>query len=111
MRPILEAKRLFAERGLNFEEQLGWYLLNGLVVSDDEHFMMAKPINHLRGDDEWNVEDATGWYCHVAVGSGGLTWFLNHVPYRLPYVCFRRLKDPSNKLKCYNTSTFERLAR
>lgn len=105
----MEAKKLFSEAGLNFEEQLGWYLTRGFVVSREDRFLMAKPIRSWVGDDDWEAPDADTWYVHMCVGRGALEWALMQAPYRLPKIAFRRLKDPANRLKCYNTDAFERL--
>ena len=102
---------MFEERGLNFEQQLGWYLMNGIVVCRPDRFLMVKPIRSWVGDDDWNAPDADTWYCHVAVGEGALKWFLSQVPYQLPKVAWRRVKDPSNRLRCYNTNDFQRLCK
>ncbi len=110
MTAIQEAKQMFEARGLNFEEQLGWYLMNGVVVSLPDRFLMAKPIRSWVGDDDWNHPDADCWYCHVAVGKNCLEWFLMQAPYRLPKLAWRRVKDNANRLRCYNTSDFERFA-
>lgn len=109
MKAINEAKTMFALKGFNFEQHLAWYLQSGIVISRDDRFLMAKKINHARGDDEWNPEDADAWYVHCAVGKGSLEWFLLQAPVRLPYLCWRRIKQGENRLKCYRTETFERL--
>jgi hypothetical protein len=91
MKPIYEAKKMFLERGLNFEEQLSWYLTNGVVLSLEDRFLMAKPIE-------------------LAVGNDCLKWFFDQAPYRLPYIGWRRNKDGNNRFRVYNASTFERFA-
>lgn len=110
MSAIQEAKAMFEAKGLNFEQQLAWYLTNGLVVCQHDRFLMAKAIRSEVGDDDWNHPDADCWYVNCAVGKGCLEWFLMQAPHRLPKIAFRRLRDPANKLKCYNTSDFERFA-
>lgn len=111
MTAIQEAKKLYEERGIRFEDRLGAYLANGgVVVSTPERFLMARMINSERGDADWNPEDADCWYCECAVGRGGVEWFLLQAPIRMPKIAFRRFKDKQERLKCYNTSTFERYA-
>ena len=111
MNAISEAKALYMIRGLNFEERLGWYLMNGLVIVQPERFLMAKPIRSSVGDDDWNAPDADTWYVECAVGKGALEWFLCQAPYRLPKLAWRRVKDKENRLKFYDTATFERLVQ
>jgi hypothetical protein len=107
---IVAARSLFNEHGQDFEQQLGWYLTRGVVVSTPDRFIMAKPIRADRGDDEWGVKDADAWYVHVAVGDGALRWFLSQAPFALPKLAWRRVKDPANRLRVYPTSSFARHA-
>lgn len=110
MHAIHEAKQMFVERGLNFEQRLCWYLENGLVVVRPDRFLMAKPIRSWVGDDDWNAPDADCWYVDCAVGKGSLEWFLLQAPYRLPKLAWRRTKAKDNVLKYYPTDKFERLS-
>lgn len=110
MNAILQAKRLYAEQGRNFEERLGWYLMHGLVVSREDRFLMAKPINSKVGEADWCPETPDTWYVEMAVGKGALEWFLLQAPYRLPKLAFRRIKKPNAPLKFYSTDQFERLS-
>lgn len=108
MNAILEARKLYAEHGLDFERDLGFYLTNGVVVSRPDRFIMAKPIVSKDGDDSWNDEKADCWYVHCAVGRGALEWFLMQAPFRLPFIAWRRFKNKNNPLKIFSTSKFER---
>ena len=110
MHAILEAKDLYRRYSLNFERDLGFYLMNGLVIARPDRFMMAKPIVADIGDECWNPISPDCWYVHCAVGKGAVSWFLSQAPFRLPKIAFRRFKDGHNKMKIYNTDTFERLA-
>ena len=109
MSALLAARSLFENHGQNFEEQLGWYLGRGVVISLPDRFIMAKPINASRGDDEWDVRDADAWYVHVAVGANCLGWFMRQAPFRLPLLAWRRRKDPKNRLRVYPSARFSSL--
>lgn len=110
MNAIMEAKALYAQHGLDFERDLGFYLTNGLVVSRPDRFLMAKLIVKEEGDDCWNPEKPDSWYVHVAVGKGALEWFLLQAPIRMPYLSWRRFKNGKNDLRTYRTEQFERFA-
>lgn len=110
MAPINQAKAMFARHGCNFEQQLAWYLGHGTVISNAETFMMAKPINSERGDDEWNVGDADAWYVHCLVGRLKPEALCEMAGYSLPKLCFRRWKAKGNPLKCYDWAAFVRHA-
>ncbi len=102
---------MFKRAGLNtFERDLCWYLEHGLVISRPDRFIMAKLIDSTKGDDDWHPAKPDCWYVHAAVGRGCLEWFLKQSPIRMPKIAFRRLKDGANRLRFYNTNTFERFA-
>lgn len=113
MNAILEAKAMYERHGMkHFEQDLQYYLVNGVVISRPDRFLMAKVINSTRlDDDEWNPPDADTWYVHCAVGRGALEWFLKQAPIRLPKLAWRRFKNGANRLRCYNTDAFERFAQ
>jgi hypothetical protein len=111
MNAVFAAKQMFLENGLNFEEQLGWYLANGLVVSSRDKFLMAKPIVASQGDDCWNPASPDCWYVHCAVGAGKLKMMLDCAPYPLPKLGWRRVKDGNNALRVYNWNNFKRLVK
>jgi len=111
MNAIVEAKKMFVEKNLNFEEQLSWYLLHGVVISQPYQFLMAKPIRAGVGDDDWFPDKPDCWYIHCAVGKNSFQWFLSQAPYNLPKLAWRRVKDGENRLRVYNTNTFQRIAK
>lgn len=110
MAPIEKARLMFREHGLNFEQQLAWYLGWGTVIKTDSVFLMAKPINSVRGDNEWDVKDADAWYVHCLVGRLKPAELSKSVGYSLPKLCFRRWKAKGNPLKCYDWAAFVRHA-
>ena len=112
MNAIQEAKSLYIKHGLSFERDLCHYLEHGVVISRPDRFLMGKAVREADGanaDDQWNVKKPDTWYIHCAIGKGFLEWFLMNAPERLPKIAFRRWKQKENKLRFYNTSTFERL--
>ena len=110
MNAIQEAKELYKKHNLSFERDLCFYLQHGVVISRPDRFLMAKLINSSLGnDDQWNPLNPDCWLVQCAVGRGSLEWFLLQAPLRMPKSAFRRYKDRQNKLKVYNTNTFERL--
>jgi hypothetical protein len=107
--PIIKAKALFSGFGLNFEEQLGWYLANAYVISSPNTFMMLKPIEERVGDDQWMADNPDCWYVHCAVGNLGSIF--SHAPFVLPRVAFRRWKAKGNPLRVYDWASLERFNR
>lgn len=111
MNAVFSAKKMFLEKGLNFEEQVGWYLCHGFLINRPDCFLMAKPINAERGDGEWDVRDADCWYVHCLVGKLNLEQLISYGGYTLPKVAWRRMKDKNNALRVYNWRNFKRLAK
>jgi hypothetical protein len=111
MSAVFQAKKMFLDKGINFEEQLCWYLENGVVLSFKDRFIMAKPIVAKDGDDSWNPKSPDCWYIHCAVGSNCLSWFLEQAPFKLPKLAWKRIKSKDNALRVYNSSTFERFVK
>lgn len=108
MRAINEAKKLAYEMGVAFEYELAMHLQYGVVVSTDDKFGMARPISR-DNPDEWASVYTDCWLVTCVVGRGCLPWFFEVLPYPLKWYAWRRHSDPSNRLRCYNASTVERL--
>jgi hypothetical protein len=111
MHALFTAKAMYEARGLNFEQDLGYYLTNGIVISQPDRFIMAKPIRKEVGEKDWHPEHADSWYVHFAVGKDCLRWFLKQAPYRLPFLAWSRNKGDEAKLRIYPTARFERIAK
>lgn len=109
MKAVNEAYLMFAQRGLDFCQQLAWFMEHGVVVCAGDRFIMAKPIDSSKGDDEWDSESPDCWYVHCAVGRDCLKWFVGQAPFHLPKVAWRRSKDRDNKLKVYSLERLNRL--
>jgi hypothetical protein len=111
MKPIHEAKKMFTEIGLNFEEELSSYLVHGFVISYPDKFIMARPIEAKRQDLTWDHPNPDCWYIHCVVGQNCFKWFLDQDPYKLPYVAWRRNNCKESKFRVYNASTFGRFSQ
>jgi hypothetical protein len=97
-------------RARSFEVDLGMFLLRGHVVSAPEGFMMGHVVNHERVAEEWEkigdcVSGGNCWYVWVLAGGGGLRWFMDRMPFYLPWVAFHR----RGKLKLFPTETLAKL--
>ena len=110
MTALHEAKSLYERHGLSFERDLCHYLEHGYVIAMPDRFIMAKPIEKDKGDDQWHAPNPDCWYVHLAAGKNCLKWFLDQAPVQLPYLAWRRYKQGANPLRVYNTATFSRLA-
>jgi hypothetical protein len=111
MKPIYEAKRIALEAGESFEKNLTFYLEHGVVISLPDRLLMGRAIQLELGEDVLYPPKPNCWFVHCAVGDNSVTWFCDQAPVKLPYIAWRRSRDKSGRLRVYNTSAFERLAR
>lgn len=109
MHALFTAKAMYEARGLNFEQDLGYYLTNGIVISQPDRFLMAKPIRKEVGEKDWHPEKPDCWWVHMAVGRGCLQWFLRQAPIRLPFLAWARDKSNNNSPRVYATERFEKI--
>ncbi|HVU38092.1 MAG TPA: hypothetical protein VHC95_07135 [Opitutales bacterium] len=112
MTPIQQAVKAYESLGRNFAEDHGAYLEFGYVVSTPNWFVMARPVN-LAQPARWltvddlnstfpNCPEAEAWYVQFACGRGALRRFMQHLPFWLPKICWKRsLKKPHSPLRIY----------
>lgn len=112
MNAIFQAKKMYEDKGLNFEQDLGYYLTQGVVVSEHDRFLMAKPVRKEIGEKDWHPEKPDCWHVHVAVGKGYLKWFFEQAPFHLPFISFSRFKsrDDGRMEHVYPIERFKRFA-
>jgi hypothetical protein len=112
MKPIEQAKAHYLVHNLDFEQDLGWYLLNGYVFNTPDQFLMFKPIDSSLGEKSWFPANPDAWYVHYAAGKHSLFWFINKAPYELPKIAWMRNKGASaQQLKVYDSKRlYDRLA-
>jgi len=111
MKPVYEAKKLALELGVCFEKELVTHLSHGIVVSLPDRFIMARPIQLSLGDEVLDPPQPDCWLITCAIGKKCLLWFNDQLPMKLPYMAWRRHNDKSNRFRCYNVRSLERLAR
>ena len=105
----MEAKKLYQDHNLDFERDLSFYLVNGVVISRPDYFIMAKAIDSRLGEASWHPQAPDCWYVACAVGRKTLAWFLSQAPYQLPLIAWKRFKSLNNPLKIYSAERFARL--
>ena len=104
MTPIEQAKAHYVKHGLNFEQDLGYYLVNAYVVAAPDRFMMFKPVRAEIGEADWFPAQPDAWYVHYAAGKRCLEWFLGQAPFFLPKIAWMRDKGlKAQRLAVYDT--------
>jgi hypothetical protein len=93
MRAIEIAKMDYERNNLLFEQDLGYYLMNGYVFSTPDRFLMAKPVRKSFGEKDWHPDNPDAWYVHYASGKKSLQWFIEQAPFYLPFIAWKRSKS------------------
>ena len=102
MRPVQRAAEVYHREYCprTFKDDLEAHLLYGVVVSNDDLFLMARPVSqgdtYERITNPWvTYADPDCW--HLYLYSGHLRDAFACAPYPLPFVSFER----KNKLRIY----------
>lgn len=103
MRPVQRAAAVYEQETCprSFREDLEAHLLYGIVVSNDQLFLMARPVRqdatYERICNPWvSFQNPDCW--HLYLYSGHLKEAFDSAPYPLPFVSFER----KNKLRIYS---------
>lgn len=113
MNAIDQAKELYAQHGLSLGREIGAFLDTGSVVlSTPDRLLLARPIL-LERPREWPpAEPADAWFVRLAIGRGALAWFMQQMPYPLPFLAWRRGFRGDPHLRVHSTQHFkERLLK
>tara|TARA_R110002126_G_scaffold98511_3_gene229369 strand:+ start:186 stop:569 length:384 start_codon:yes stop_codon:yes gene_type:complete len=74
-----------------FFQELHNYMIGGLVISNPQYFMMAKPIKKsIDAHGQWFPEDADTWYIRWVAGQGCIKEMMDSL-HPLPNLMFRRI--------------------
>lgn len=92
MTAIQQAAALYSKAGGVLASDLMQYLKYGYVDVAPDRLILFRPYSRAQGVDHWLTDhgQADAWYVALAVGQGGLRNFVRLMPYRLPYVSWRR---------------------
>ena len=103
MNAIAEARRLYEPRGLAIEADLANYLQYGYVFAEPGRLLLGRPCVSTRIKDWVAAEDADGWYVRLAVGKGAVKWFVERMPFYLPWLCWHRQFKDKGHLHVHST--------
>jgi hypothetical protein len=109
---IDQAKRLYAERGLNLAEDIGRHLDCGGVVHCEPALMLLGRPMQLANPDLWPAPGvADAWYVTLAIGERSIRLFLQLMPHFLPNLAWRRGMRDDFRLRVYDTARFIKFNR
>ena len=107
MTAIEEAARLYAAHGMNLSEDLERYLKFGYVFVTPDRLMLGRPMLRERGAEYWpQAGEGDAWYVRLAVGKGAVRWFVEQMPYYLPFLAWNRQFKDNGRLHIWPTDKF-----
>ena len=105
MMPWQRAKKWQLENtNIPFEEVLGRYILDGVVFSSEDVFMLARKVKWQDGQMTCGNVKANTWFCQLAAGD--MRKFLKVAPKKLRYVAWQRHGE-----KCYRVWPWRKFQR
>jgi hypothetical protein len=113
MTPIEQAAAVYDREPCvrTFNEDLHGHYLNGFVLSTQDIFYMARPVNKSApGRDICNPyvrfapEECDCWHVYMFAGKGNMMDLFKHAPQVYPWASFER----HNKLKFYRWEVIQR---
>lgn len=93
MNAIDIAKGLYAQHGMSLAQDIGQYLDHGGVFfCTPDRLIIGRPVR-VAEPDAWPAPGAAdAWYVRLAVTTAGrgMRWFVEQMPYFLPWCCWHR---------------------
>jgi hypothetical protein len=86
----------------SFEEDVAFYLDNGVVISTPRCFGLARVIEGPR-------TKGPAWFIRMAVAVGGLDELLYQLPFELPEICLCRGKKGDFRIRSYSLERMRQL--
>lgn len=102
--PLEDARAYY---GAGFDEMLAFYLVNGLIYSDKELFVLGIMLNKdkvMERKDTNNLDKLDAWYVQYA--SGNIKRLFQIMPKELEWAIFER--HEGEKPRCYNLNRIQR---
>jgi hypothetical protein len=102
LKAIDQARMLYEEADLDFDEIVADHLHDGIVLSSPIWFLMLRAVQ---------LEETGGlaWFVECAIGN--MKALANLVSIKLPHIAFCRVKNGVKRMKVYDSDRLLRLAR
>lgn len=103
---IAELIRIYKDNSINFNYELEYHLLNGIVFSDDKVFLFAIPCDS--GNIEIPVPIDNANCIFISMLSGDIKHATEIFQDRFDFIAFKREFKNSNHIRFYSYSQFHK---
>ncbi len=107
---LKEVKDLYDECSMDMFKDISVYLTHGYVHKTPKSFILAKTINKdidTPPAEQWDTPNPNAWFVHMAVGQGAISYWINLMPFTMPYVGWAR-ENKKKPIKFYTLDTIIR---
>ena len=102
--PVVDAAKVHKENLVNFNYELEYHLINGIVFSDDKTFMFAIPCDS--GNTEIPVPIDNANCIFISMLAGDMKHAMEVFQDRFDFIAFKRQFQNSNHTRFYSYSQF-----
>lgn len=94
----------YQENGVDFHQLLSWHLCHGVVLSDNEAFLLCYGSKHDNPEDAVPMDQADTFFCTFCAGNMRHAFELFYR--RFKYVAFQREFDDSPRIRLFDSQKF-----
>ena len=90
---LAKVKDLYEECSMDMFKDISVYMNYGYVHKTPTSFILAKTVDkdsNTPPAEQWNVSNPNAWFVHMALGEDCIPYWINLMPYKLPYVGWAR---------------------
>ena len=104
--PLSEIIRTYREGFVDFNSELEYHLLNGIVFSDDKTFMFAIPCDSCNPEIPVLIDNANCIF--ISMLAGDMKHAMEVFQDRFDFIAFKRQFKNSNHTRFYSYSQFHK---
>jgi hypothetical protein len=106
MSPIQSVLSVYKENSIDFNCELEYHLLNGIVLSDDKTFMFAIPCDSENPEITVPIDNANCIF--ISMLAGDIKHAMEVFQDRFDFIAFKRQFKNSNHTRFYSYSQFHK---
>lgn len=101
---LFETIKIYQENSINFNNELEYHLLNGIVLSDNKTFMLAVPCDSENTEMPVPIDNANCIF--ISMLTGNMKHGLEVLGHKFDSLAFKRQFKNSNHTRLYSYSKF-----
>lgn len=105
-KPVLNAVQIFKNHNIDFNYEIEFHLLNGIVFSDDKTFMFAIPCDSENPEIPVPIDNANCIF--ISMLAGDMKHAMEAFQDRFDFIAFKRQFKNSNHTRFYSYSQFHK---